>query len=509
MKVVFCYPATENLGIEYLSAALKGAGHTTELVFDPKPFNDLNLNMPLLARLFSMEDMAVEKIVNAGGGLIAFSVVTDNFQWAVRIAEKVKRRVNTPIVFGGIHPTAVPEQVLEHPCVDYVIRGEGEGALVELAATLENGAATAAIQNLSFRNGKKTVNNPLRPLIHDLDALPFPDKEFFYNAAPAAFRRVYHMQTSRGCAYHCSFCFNSFQKAIYDDAGEQGKYLRRRSIPNVIRELKEAREKWGYTSVEFWDDIFTLHKGWTLEFLEAYATEVGAPFACRVNPNAVDEALIAALEKANCRVVHMGIQSFNEATGEYILKRKQRTVKVEKIIDLFAASAIYLLTDNLIGIPNQKEEEMVDLLRFYNRHRVDYIKLLWLRYYPKIEIVNVARGLGVLSDADVAAINNGQDARPFTETTKYDNPVFGRIRNLGILLPVLPRRLASILIEKRLYRFFPKGDFYSYGTVLCRAKALLTGGKKPVPTYFSVGGYLRMSAGNITAKLGWLLGGGA
>lgn len=507
MKVVFVYPATENLGIEYLSAYLKKAGHDTELVFDPCPFDDMMTHIGPLAKLFNLENQVVDRAVEAGGGLIAFSVVTDNFGWSLRLAEKIKKRTGKPIVFGGIHPSAVPEEVLKYPFVDYVIRGEGELALAELADSLSAGSVNTEMKNLVYRKNGSVVHNPLRNLIQNLDDLPFPDKDFFYDATHPAFRRAYHITTSRGCAYHCSFCFNSFQKKLYSGAGEEKmKYLRRRSIKNVIEELNSAHKKYQFKTVEFWDDIFTLHKSWVLEFLEEYSDRVGLPFACRVNPNAVDEVLLNALEKANCRVVHMGIQSFNESTGEYILKRRQRNNKVESVIELFNKSGIYLYTDNMIGIPGQKEEEIADLIRFYNRHRVDFIKLLWLRYYPKIEIVDIAKNMGVLSGPDIKRIDRGLHSKPFTQTCEGDNPLFNRLRNLGILLPLLPRRLVSFVLERRLYRFMPGVDLYNYGTVACRIKGLLKGDKKPIPTYFSMWGYLRMIVDNCRKKIGYTLG---
>jgi radical SAM superfamily enzyme YgiQ (UPF0313 family) len=506
VKVVFVYPATENLGIEYLSAYLKKAGHETELLFDPQPFNDLITHIPPLARLFNLENKIVDRAEEAGGDLIAFSVVTDNFGWSLRMAEKIKNRTGKPIVFGGIHPSAVAGEVLSYPFVDYVIRGEGEEAIADLADSLSNGSVNTEIKNLAYRKNGSVIYNPLRNLVQDLDDLPFPDKDFFYSAAHPAFRRAYHITTSRGCAYHCSFCFNSFQKKLYSNTGEgKMKYLRRRSIGNVIEELTAAHKKYGFKTVEFWDDIFTLHKSWVLEFLGEYSGNVGLPFACRVNPNAVDDSLIQALEKANCRVVHMGIQSFNETTGEYVLKRRQRNIKVEKVIEIFAKSGIYLYTDNMIGIPGQKEEEIADLIRFYNRHRVDFIKLLWLRYYPKIEIVEIAKNMGVLSDKELKRIDAGLDSKPFTQTCKGDNPDFNRLRNLGISLPLLPRRLVSFILERRRYRFIPGIDLYNYGAVACRIKGLLTFAKKPIPTYFSIWGYLRMIVDNIRTKIGYSL----
>ena len=109
-----------------------------------------------------------------GPDLIAFSVVSDNFPWAVRLSEKIKKVFDVPIVFGGVHPTSVPEYVLKYSKADYVIMGEGEDAIVDLADNLAHSSICRTIPNVWAKDGDEIVKNDVRPLIEDLDSLPFP-----------------------------------------------------------------------------------------------------------------------------------------------------------------------------------------------------------------------------------------------------------------------------------------------------------------------------------------------
>ena len=137
MKVTFLYMGAENLGIESLSAMLEKHGHQTALVFDPALFDDkYYLQIPFLAKLFKYKNI-VEDVLATNPDIVLFSVFSDCNQWALDIARKMKQAKNIPIIFGGIHPTSVPEKTVQEDCVDYVVVGESEDSLLELLASIQ------------------------------------------------------------------------------------------------------------------------------------------------------------------------------------------------------------------------------------------------------------------------------------------------------------------------------------------------------------------------------------
>ena len=140
MHVTFVYLGTESIGIEQLSANLKEAGHDTYLAFDPALFDDkVYLSIPFLKNIFNHENNLVNEIINSNPDLVAFSVFTSNYDWACRIAKKLKsKNIEIPIIFGGVHPTSVPEKVIHQPFVDMISIGESDEAIVELANSFDS-----------------------------------------------------------------------------------------------------------------------------------------------------------------------------------------------------------------------------------------------------------------------------------------------------------------------------------------------------------------------------------
>jgi len=238
MHVVFISSACETLSIEYLSAALKKAGHRCSLCFDPQLFDDTFLHSRVLHHLFDYTEEIVDEIASLHPDLVALSVVSDNYPWAISLANKIKETLKVPIVFGGVHPTSVPEYVIEQPSVDYLVIGEGEEALVELVNNLKDCTLSKRIPNVWAKNGNEIITNEVRPLIADLNQLPFPDKDIFYTKVPFL-KEGYIVITSRGCVNKCTFCNNS----LYKDRIYQGKgaFFRRRSPDNVLSVLNALR----------------------------------------------------------------------------------------------------------------------------------------------------------------------------------------------------------------------------------------------------------------------------
>ena len=285
MKVLFIYNGSEHLGIEYLSSFLKLKGHTTDLLFDPQVFSpEQNIfNIKALDRYFSLDTKIIEKAVALKPAIIAFSTFTSNYRWCLKIAEGIKRISNIPIVFGGVHTTAATNSVLENDFIDYAVIGEGEYAMLDLLRCLENNTPRSEmlnIPNLCLKYEGKIVINAPRRYITDLDSMPFPDKQLFYNKVPM-FEETYTALSSRGCPYECTYCSNSMYHKIYCD---EKVHIRKRSVGNVLEELKKVKERGKAKLIVFNDEVFVSSIKWLEEFSKRYPSEVGIPFYCSLHP---------------------------------------------------------------------------------------------------------------------------------------------------------------------------------------------------------------------------------
>ena len=455
MKVLFVYSGYENLGVEYLSAVLKEAGHRTALAFDPRLFDDHYTRVPLLSRRLDRRQALLDQAAREEPELLAFSVVTEDYTWACEVAAKLKERLDVPVVFGGVHVSSVPDRVMQNPFVDYAVVGEGEQALLELTRCLEQGHPLDGVPNLYWRRDGQLVQNPLAPLLEDLDSLPFPDKALFCDPLPYL-RRDYMTMTSRGCPNRCTYCFNNHLRKLYHG---KGRYVRRRSVRSVLDELARAKATLPLERIQFYDDVFTSDLPWLERLAKRYTRQIGLPFWCSVNPYFVDRDVVRLLAEMGCWEVQMGVQTVNRRLRKEVLRRPERVAHVSRAVELLQAAGIKCVLDNISGIPGETEQHLLESLEFYNSVRPSRISDYYLRYYPGTEMVDIAREMGALDEATVEELEQGRGSRSFAlgGTADVTSPQ-RRLHFLLAVLLLLPAPLNRLIISRGLYRYFPRGD---------------------------------------------------
>ena len=485
MKIGFYVPGHEHLSVELLSAVLKQHGHATEAFFDPRLFRDGPLAHPRVAEWMNAEDRLAEEIANARLDLLCFSVVTDNYATSLRVAAKVKQRSNIPIVFGGVHCTAVPERVAVKPQVDYVVVGEGEETLVELCQAVSCGGPDSVIGNLWYRNrNREIISGPWRPLIPDLDDLPFIDKDIFYSKAPSYHRKRYITIASRGCIHSCTYCNNSMYRKIYERA-ELGKWRRRRSVASLMRELTEAYSEYPFENVLFLDELFLDERPWLEEFCESYGRLIGKPYWCYGHSRYLTPEVVRMLEQSGCREINIGVQTIWEETRRNYLKRGDTNRQIVDAIDAIRDSSIFLGVGNILDLPGQSTEEMLDLAAFYTEHRVDQPIVSFLRYYPKTEIIDIALKEGLLCPEQVEKIEEAEEEGTPCYVSDIDErtSISSKIRVLILMTSWAPRVVLRTLIQRGLWKRLPVSGVLNKALTGVGALNRMLRKKRGVPFY--------------------------
>ena len=369
--MLFVFKSIEWLGIEYLSAVLEKAGHETDLAFE------IGLEGTFYFHSKKKNHTPIiEKIGAFKPDMVLFSSTTNLFPWVREVAGEIKRHYKVPIMVGGIHATIQPERVLADDNIDMVCVGEGEDAIVELANKISQGQDHHNTKNIWCRLNNTIVKNKVRPLISDLDRLPFPNKDIFYQYG--CFTNRLYVMTSRGCPYSCTYCFNHQLQKLYKETG--CPYVRRRSVDSVIDELKIYRDKYKMKSVHFYDDTFILNQGWITEFAIKYKQEIGVPFYCLVRANLVTRKIVTALKEAGCVCVGMGIESGNDHIRNNILNRNMSTQQIYEASKIIKENDIKLVTFNIFGIPGETPEEMLDTMKMNLQIKPD--SLFTYTFYP-------------------------------------------------------------------------------------------------------------------------------
>jgi radical SAM superfamily enzyme YgiQ (UPF0313 family) len=249
--------------------------------------------------------------------LVCISSISSTAPRAYELAD-FYRQQGLPVVLGGAHPSFLPLEGLEH--ADYVICGEGEQALLELINLLDNGGNPADIKNLCYRDGDTCQQNPWRPFLTDLDALPIPNYGLIHGWKAMKGQGVVSIATSRGCPFNCSFCSVIL---LF------GRKYRVNSIDRVMDEIRQNGLQGHH--IFFCDDNFTADRKRTKELCERIIAEgLKIEWSAQVRVEAAkDEEMLDLMAKSGCYVVFVGLESINPAT----LKAYNKSQTVEGIRD--------------------------------------------------------------------------------------------------------------------------------------------------------------------------------
>ncbi|MFH1416120.1 MAG: radical SAM protein [Elusimicrobiota bacterium] len=396
-----------DFGIRSISSYLKHNGYESYIIsfklrHYPAEFEGNNYITSTLFKhdIYPEKDikLLISHLKDLNPDIIGLSVSSVVMRTAISVTRAIKENLDTVVVWGGIHAIISPEDCLEY--ADIVCTGEGEYPMLELAEKLQKRQPVNNIRNMWIKNGTHIEKNPMRPLIQDLDALPFPDfadagnKLLIDNgriaedppviSGPSVWK--YPIMASRGCLYKCSFCCNSVISSRYRDLGP---YLRRRSVGSVIAELKNAVRKKSFHSVRFWDDVFTYDKEWIEEFCGRYIQEIGKPFSCYAHPKNTDRDIIGMLKKAGLVWVDMGIQSASEEVSDKIFSRKQSNMEIieySKFLKKLDITVCYdLITDN--PYETDKDEEVITdlLMELPYPYQIHIYSMCWFPGTPLTE----------------------------------------------------------------------------------------------------------------------------
>ena len=381
MKITLISTSPELSGIasRLLSALIRSLGHKTRLVFLPSPGGG-KLCEPKAAR--SVAELC------RNSDYVGLTVFTSDFKLAAQISQTVRRHTDAGIIWGGVHPTARPDECLEY--ADLVCVGEGEFALKSLL----EGQKPQEIQGLwSQSNGQVKQTGPGR-MVEDISSLPHQDFSFqdhfsvdpdsgrvdeltsdYYQRRPRKllmsdlqgnFCEYYRTMSSRGCPMACTYCSNELYHRLYTR-----RHFRLRSSENLIDELKRVTAEYGFIKmVSFIEDNFLARTPEEIRrFAEQYKKEIGLPFHTVGHPIHITRARLDPLVEAGLIRLSIGIQSGSART----LKRYRRpgspkqVLKAANIINAYGNRLLPtkydVISNNPLQPPDEARESVLMLTR--------------------------------------------------------------------------------------------------------------------------------------------------
>lgn len=339
--------------------------------------------------------------------IIGITSTAAAFGVSVELAKQIKSGfADITIVFGGPYVSTVFNQALkEIPWIDIIVIGEGEYTMLELS----KGVSLREIKGIAYRDkGEVKVNDP-RPLIQDLDALPFPSRHFY---APSNYHRPFYelhgspfasIVTSRGCPFKCRFC------ASHTVAGHQ---VRLRSIGNIVEEINMLLGVYKVKFISIADDapVFTMDKKRLGEFCSAIEGK-GFFWGAKARADSINRENLSMLAAAGCRVLEIGCESGNPD----ILQEWEKGVSIEQIKEAFRLMnefGINSVAMFMLGAPNETRETIRKTIKFAKGLGATYVVARIFYPYPGTDAYKDLYSRGMLKPRDWEEIRNPQKRDP-------------------------------------------------------------------------------------------------
>lgn len=421
------------IGLAYLASSLRRNGHEPRIL-------DLPLEDQPYARL--------KEILKADYyPLVGISSLTVQYPGAKRVVQVIgTESPRSQVVLGGPHPSVLPEQTLKETGADYVIRGEGETALVELVDAPAAGQNFASVPSLAFRLNEETQINPPRPGTIPPDDIPLPAYDLLdlqpyfrlnFSEYVRSGSRPMQIFTSRGCPFQCTFCHELF-----------GKKFRARSPQNVLSEILMLHRDYGVDEFLIYDDIFNLDLDRAKEVFRLVlqsGLKVGFSFPNGMRAEMMDEELMFLMAKAGVHTVTVAVESASERMQK-VMKKRLKLPKVEIFLKLAKRNGMRTQAFFIIGFPEETLAEINQTIRFArNLKDLDYAFFPFATPYPGTELARSAEARGLPVKLDMSSLDFYV---PHVETEEFSYRRLKWLRlKASLFFYMTPHRMRNLLLE--------------------------------------------------------------
>ncbi len=453
MKILFVYPNAGsqlgfNYGVSHISAVLKEAGHRVEFWQMCEDIGPLPTKAEFIS---SLTDLYPD--------IVGFSVVTNQWQYATKLAKWAREALDVPIVCGGIHATVAAKEILESGLFDYVFQGECEEAFLEFVERFSRQEDIEHIRNMGMITDGEVKINPVRPL-PDLKRLPFKDyKCLDFQKIIDAKNGWVGLMASRGCPFKCTYCFNHFMVKKYrsdlQSSFRELNYIRHFSVEQLIEEIVFLQENYKNISMYiFDDDLFTFDKNYVIEFCKAYKKVSNLPFVVNAHVGFFDEDRAYYLADAGCRIVKFGVESGSKKIRTKVMNRYMSNEKIIESINFVHKYNMHSSVFIIIGLPYEGREDVMETISFLSTAKPGRFRWTFFFPYPgtvshQMSIdggyVNEEKMNSLLNFTDESALDFGEAHNLFLEKVGRIMPWFVNAYSNFSAAPVYLKKVKEIL----------------------------------------------------------------
>ncbi len=437
-------PLSVPIGIGYLASSLLSHGKKITIV---------NEHIQPISR-----DLLKESVKTTSPPYIfGLSTLTACVGRSKEIARLIKTLYpDSKIISGGIHPTVLPEEVLENADIDFVLRGEAEETLVTLYEAIKNRGDYSNIKGLSFKKNGEVIHNPDTDLPELSQLSPFPYYLFEKDIGRYNFSFI---ASSRGCPYDCIFCS---QRLI---SGQKFRYV---PTAIVLDEIDLLVNKYKQTHINFLDDNFTANPKRVIELCEGIIKKQfhkKITFDCQTRADAVNDNMLDILKQAGFRLINFGLETASERLMVILNKRETVQANIEAV-KMAKQHGFEVSGTFIFGLPTETREERWQDYKLAKKLNLDYVRFNNATPYPGTKLYEIAKAEGRLFiEKDWGNLNACgslvQDSKtqaklPYVPITTDEETLRKDIIKANLLFSLRLNRVMELLIK----RIGPAGWFY-------------------------------------------------
>jgi len=410
---------------------------------------------------------------------VCCSLMSGEAKWYYGAASWIKANLpNAIMIAGGSHPTYFPGGMIKDSDFHVICRGEGETAFKVFLQHLANGAQMVDfkdIPNLVTKDSEDPMNIPMYALEHNLDLLPPPAWDLFYDSTHLGGNNLRSYIAGRSCPHRCGYCFNASFHKLYE--GQRPRQLRKLSPEYIVSDLEHIRDTWGLKFLKLYDDVLVnSYDDWLHEFTALYRERLGIPFFCLMRADSLTEKIAKRLKWAGCQTISMSIEAKSETRAMVM----DRHMDDQALIDAHAICrklGISTFANVIVGLPDTHSDDDWEALELALRCGCTWIEYVQYTPYPETALGEMTFDSGYAKRGDLNVHTSYQNRSILTCFTSQEKDAQENFGTLGVvatlypwflpvarwLIPGKPRRIYLLLyyvVKMRIMqnKIYPSGN---------------------------------------------------